>query len=64
MDKKPVSATGTANDGYRPLTEGYQPGSQIIQKGFTPPPARQPPLPKGGSSATKPASFGATPPKK
>ncbi len=56
MLKKPAPRPVMRNDGYRPLTEGYQPGSQVIQKGFTPPASQQPPPPKGGSSASKPAS--------
>ena len=49
-------------DGFRPLTEGYQPGSNVpLQKGYTPSssPVAQPATPKppsGGSSAAKPAS--------
>ena len=46
-----------AQDGYRPLTEGYQPGSQVIQKGYTPSAASnyvQPPPPRGGSGVMKP----------
>lgn len=57
-------------EGYEPITEGYQPGSQI-QKGFTPQATTVPPppaqmvdvlakatemAPSGGSSATKPAA--------
>ena len=64
MEKKPASHRVMANDGYRPITEGYQPGSQVVQKGFTPPASRQPPPPKGGSNATKPTSSSATASKK
>jgi hypothetical protein len=49
------------HDGYRPITEGYQPGRpQPIQKGYAPVTnasgnAQQtPPPPRGGSSAAKP----------
>jgi hypothetical protein len=48
-------------DGYRPLTEGYQPGrAQPLQKGYTPTSTSTstqqapPPPPRGGSSAAKP----------
>lgn len=54
MEKKAASHRIMANDGYRPLTEGYQPGSQVVQKGFNPPLSSQPPPPRGGSSASKP----------
>ena len=63
MEKKSATQRVMANDGYRPLTEGYQPGSQVIQKGFSPPISRQPPPPKGGSSASKPTSANAAAPK-
>ena len=50
------------HDGYRPITEGYQPGqAQPLQKGYTPAtnasggPQPPPPPPSGGSSAAKPA---------
>jgi hypothetical protein len=52
-----------AQDGYKPITEGYQPGKpQPAQKGYTPATggnAQQqsaPPPPSGGSSASKPPS--------
>jgi hypothetical protein len=52
-----------AQDGYKPITEGYQPGKpQAVQKGYTPATggnAQQqsaPPPPSGGSSASKPLS--------
>ena len=64
MEKRPTSHRGMANDGYRPITEGYQPGSQVVQKSFTPPASRQPPPPKGGSNAMKPGSSGTTASKK
>ena len=64
MEKRPTSHRGMANDGYRPITEGYQPGSQVVQKGFTPPASRQPPPPRGGSNAMKPGASGTTAPKK
>ena len=64
MEKRPTSHRGMANDGYRPITEGYQPGSQVVQKGFIPPASRQPPPPKGGSNAMKPGSSGTTASKK
>jgi hypothetical protein len=50
------------HDGYRPITEGYQPGrGQPLEKGYKPGTAggnaqqAAPPPPRGGSSATKPA---------
>ncbi len=51
-----------AQDGYKPLTEGYQPGRVLepLQKGYTPTStstnAQQAPPqpPSGGSSAAKP----------
>lgn len=52
-------------DGFRPLTEGYQPGAKIpLQRGYAPngpdtagaPPPPKPP--RGGSSAAKPAGAG------
>jgi len=50
----------TALNGYRPLTEGYQPSLQApLQKGYTPPSATSttpPKPPSGGSSAAKPAA--------
>ena len=55
MDKKPATNRVIANDGYRPITEGYQPGSQINRKGPAVVASHQPPPPKGGSSAAKPA---------
>ena len=64
MAKNDPARPYTSNGGYRPLTEGYQPGSQLVQKGFTPPASQQPPPPKGGSGAMKPSSPGATAPKK
>ncbi len=33
MEKKPTTDHAMANGGYRPITEGYQPGSQLIRKG-------------------------------
>lgn len=43
-----------AMDGFQPITEGYQPGSQII-KGFVPLASGTPVAPpSGGSSASKP----------
>jgi len=49
-------------DGFRPLTEGYQPGSQILQKGFVPVSTGATPAkpPSGGSSVAKPAQASAT----
>ncbi len=51
----------TTHDGYRPITEGYQPGqAEPLQKGYTPATnasrnSQQPPKPpSGGSSAAKP----------
>lgn len=49
-----------AQDGYKPITEGYQPGrGQPLQKGYTPTssngPTQQTQPPSGGSSAAKPA---------
>ena len=64
MEKRPTSSRGTANDGYRPITEGYQPGSQVVQKGFTPPASPPPPPPRGGSNAMKPGSSGTAASKK
>ena len=64
MTKSSSARPQTANDGYRPLTEGYQPGSQVIQKGYTPPVSHQPPPPRGGSGAMKPNRTTATAPKK
>jgi hypothetical protein len=54
------SARGFAQDGYRPITEGYQPNNDpnVAQKGYVPAPAASAaPLkpPSGGSSAKKPA---------
>lgn len=50
-----------AEDGYQPITEGYQPGRpQPLQKVYTPvtnasrDAQQPPPPPKGGSSAAKP----------
>lgn len=56
MTKTPTPNLSGSTEGYRPLTEGYQPGSQVFQKGFMPLATRQPPPPKGGSGASKPAS--------
>ena len=64
MEKRPTSSRGVANEAYRPITEGYQPGSQLIQRGFTPPASRQPPPPRGGSNAMKPGSSGTAASKK
>ncbi len=64
MAKSPSARPYTANGGYRPLTEGYQPGSQVIQKGYAPPASHQPPPPRGGSGAMKPGRSTATAPKK
>ncbi len=51
-----------AMDGFKPLTEGYQPGSQILQKGFVPLASGTPVSPpRGGSSAAKPAQVSAKP---
>ena len=46
--------------GYRPITEGYQPGEpRLAQDGYVPlassAKSQPPPPPKGGSSAAKPA---------
>jgi hypothetical protein len=52
----------TANDGYRPITEGYQPRKpQISQRGYTPAQSgnsgqQAPKPPSGGSSASKPSA--------
>jgi hypothetical protein len=46
--------------GFRPVTEGYQPGSQILQKGYVPMASGTPVSPpSGGSSAMKPAQASA-----
>ncbi len=51
-----------AQDGYQPITEGYQPGSGALplQKGYQRTGAMttqaQKPPPKGGSAAAKPAA--------
>ena len=47
---------GMARDSFRPLTEGYQPGSQMPLKGFAPISTGATPAspPRGGSSVTKP----------
>jgi hypothetical protein len=55
--------TKTTHDGYRPITEGYQPGQgEPLAKGYIPTAgsavdAQQTPPspPSGGSSAAKPA---------
>lgn len=57
------SDTQISRHGYRPITEGYQPGqAQPLQRGYVPATnggenAQQPapPPPSGGSSAAKPA---------
>jgi hypothetical protein len=50
-----MSKDRLAMDGFRPVTEGYQPGSQIVQKGYVPLAAATPVSPpSGGSSAMKP----------
>ena len=54
MEKKPTTDHAMANGGYRPITEGYQPGSQLIRKGAAVHASHQPPPPKGGSGAMKP----------
>ena len=50
-----------AQDSFRPLTEGYQPGSQILQKGYSPVLSSATPAtpPRGGSSVAKPAQAAA-----
>ncbi len=63
MPNKPDPSRVLAQDGYRPLTEGYQPGSQVVRPGFAPSTARQPSPPSGGSSASKPSTATATPKK-
>lgn len=50
------------HDGYRPITEGYQPGN-VLKKGYTPTTtsdsnSAQRTPPRGGSSAMKPAQAG------
>jgi hypothetical protein len=46
-------------DGFRPITEGYQPGAQF-QKGYTPQAVgKAPKPPTGGSSASKPVKLSA-----
>ena len=55
-----ISNRRMAQDGYRPITEGYQPGKgQPLQKGYTPTTnsgnaQSAPKPPSGGSSAAKP----------
>ncbi len=46
-------------DGFRPITEGYQPGAQF-QKGYAPQAvSKAPKPPTGGSSASKPVKIAA-----
>lgn len=58
------SNRGMAQDGYKPLNEGYQPTKgQVLEKGYTPAhggsSGQHPPKPpSGGSSASKPTSGG------
>ncbi len=56
------STRGFAQDGYRPITEGYQPNidpKDVIERGYVPQGRGQgatPKPPSGGSSIKKPAN--------